>query len=289
MEIIIKNWKIYKNNEEQYILSSNGDITQRLAGEHAYSIATVLKVIQKHKSLNVAKAELMNEFEEIVIDNIFEWLEYNNFYSLNRSNSSYKINFIGEFSYKSKKLEQLIEALPENLKLGKIINLSIENTDLTIEKNCFNILVAPFWFNKKNINSISQQMIKSGEDFLYVEFYNNGISLGPLMNTSKGTPCLNCVNKRKLYNISNPKVIIENLIDTNNIDFNQIDVFENGNAKINSSLIINELNKILFQKSKMLYNKSIFFDFQNYSSQYFVVNKVPNCEVCNPNVTYNPL
>ena len=200
-----------------------------------------------------------------------------------------KINIVGEFGNENSFIDEFKQSLPNNITINKIYDLSNLKILKDFEESFFTLIIAPLYYNKYNIELISNLQIKSKSDFLYVEIYNNGILIGPLMNSQKETVCLNCIEKRRVFNATNPKIIIDNLVEKEPKLISNNNVFQIGNFNINCAFIYNEINKILSQNIKTLYNKSIFIDFNKYDNQFFELMKAPNCEICNNLTIYNPL
>ena len=290
METEIKKWKILQIEPEEYILLSSENNIQKIKGKNSRAIIDVLDAMQSNSNIIEAKNKLLTSYEEDFINDVIEWLEYNKFIIKSESKSLKKINIIGEFSKNEDFLLDFLKNLPVGIIVNKVFNLS-KSTDIFIDKddNVITLLVAPFWYNKENIKKISKLIIETKTDFLHVEIFNNGIALGPLMNSSKGTVCLNCIEKRKIFNFSNPTLILENIIKKDVVSFNELNVLELGNFKLNKAFIYNELEKIILNDNKSLYNKSVFIDYNKYENNFFKVIKTPDCEICNSNVIYNPL
>lgn len=288
MNALKDKWKIFQTDQLEYILLSNGNNSQKIKGNNAIQIVDVIDEIQNSSSHTDAKANLKTRYDENTVTNIFEWLSFNKFLNDDKQTGQVGLNIIGEFSNDEKLLRNFINTLPTELSVKSYVNLSKTNK-VEIIKGFPTLLIAPFWHKQENINTIAKLMVESGDDFLYVELYNNGVSLGPLLNSSKGTACLSCIEKRKLFNTSNPTLILENIIDKNILTENKLSVFEIGHFDSNKIFIYNELKKLICEKNKSMYSKSVFIDLNKYENSQFRVIKTPNCEMCNPQIIYNPL
>jgi len=288
MLIISEKWKIFQTDKFEYILLASGKNSQKIKGKNATEIVDVLNELQIKDSFQEAIIELKKKFDVEFINNIIEWLEFNNFVERVNDNVAKKINLIGEFSEDERLLSDFITNLPIGLTVNNYVNLS-KTKKIELIKGQTTLLIAPFWYNEKNILKVSDLMINSEDDFFYIELYCNGLTIGPLLNSSKGTACLNCIETRKLFNSSNPSLIIENIISKELINENTINVLEIGHYSFNKTFIYNELVKILLNNNKSLYSKSLFMDFNKYENFEFKVIKAPNCIVCNPQAIFNPL
>lgn len=283
-----KNWKIIQSDNSEFILLSDSDTIKKIKGNNANDIVSVLLNIQNNKKVHLQEDFLLDKFENEYVENIQEWLLINEFVYLEKS-KNLKINIVGEFGNKNSFINEFKQSLPDNIFINKIYDLSNPTILNDFEDSFFTLIIAPLYYNKYNIELISNLQIKSKSDFLYVEIYNNGILIGPLMNSQKETVCLNCIEKRRVFNATNPKIIIDNLVEKEPKLISNNNVFQIGNFNINCAFIYNEINKILSQKIKTLYNKSVFIDFNKYDNQFFEVMKAPNCEICNNLTIYNPL
>jgi hypothetical protein len=288
MKIISEKWKIFQTDEFEYILLFNGKNSQKIKGKNSTGIVDVLNELQISDSFQKAEIELKKKFDVEFINNVIEWLEFNHFIKHENDNVVKNINLVGEFSEDEKLLSDFIANLPTGIIVNNYINLS-KTKKIELIKGQTTLLIAPFWYNEKNIIKISELMVNSKDDFFYIELYGNGLTIGPLLNSSKGTACLNCIEKRKLFNSSNPTLIVENIINKEIINENIVNVFEIGHYSFNKTFIYNELVKILLNNNKSLYNKSLFMDFNKYENHEFKVIKTPNCRVCNPQTIFNPL
>ncbi len=288
MVILSDKWKIFQTDKLEYILLSSGNNSQKIKGNNASEIVDVLNEIQSNDSFQHAEKRLKEKYEEEFISNVLEWLEFNRFIKIEQTSKVHNINVIGEFSEDETLIKDFINNLPSGINVNHYVNLS-KTKNIEILEGQTTLLIAPFWHNEKNILAISELIIDSKDDFFYVELYNNGLTLGPLLNSSKGTACLNCIEKRKLFNSSNPTLILENIINREMLNENVLNVFEIGNFAYNKIFIYNELEKILFNKNKALYNKSLFMDLHKYENNEIKVLKTPNCQICNPQIIYNPL
>ncbi|MGQ7854393.1 hypothetical protein ACUN24_09100 [Pedobacter sp. WC2501] len=288
MNISPEKWKIFQTEELEYILLSSGFNSQKIKGNNAPGIVEILSEIQSNHSFQEAKLKLKTKYDDEFIENVLEWLEYNKFIDNIRTKEIVYINIIGEFSDQEESIIDFINNLPDGIEVNHYVNLS-ETKNITIKEGQTTLLIAPFWHNQETIIAISELMMESEDDFFYVELYNNGLALGPLLNSSKGTACLNCIEKRKIFNSSNPALILENIINKGIKNENLVNVLQIGHSKTNNVLIYNELEKILLKQNKSAYNKSIFIDLDKYENSQFRIIKAPNCEVCNPKIIYNPL
>lgn len=288
MLIISEKWKIFQTAMFEYILLSNGKNSQKIKGNNATEIVDVLNELQVNKSFQSAEIELRKKYNIDFIENVIEWLEFNHFLKRVDDNVSKNINLVGEFSDDEELLADFIANLPIGITVNNYVNLS-KTQNVELIEGQTTLLIAPFWYNEKNIIKISELMINSEDDFFYIELYGNGLTIGPLLNGSKGTACLNCIEKRKLFNSSNPSLILENIINKDVINENTVNVLEIGHYSFNKTFIYNELEKILLNNNKSLYNKSLFMDFNKYENHEFKVIKTPNCVVCNPQTIFNPL
>lgn len=290
MDYKSKNWKIIKSDIEEYILLSDSNTIKKIKGKNASDIISVLINIQEKKDLDLKlnTSFEVNKFDLEYKENIINWLSTNNFITSAKSKEC-KINIIGEFGNNDELINAFVNNLPESIFVNKIFDLSIPNCidNINNTDNILTLILAPLYYNRDYIKKISELQISSKDDFLYIELYENGILLGPLMNLEKETVCLNCIEKRRIFNATSPSVIIENLIskDSDSISINNI--LKIGNFRNNSAFIYNELEKYLYLNKN--YNKSIFIDFNKYENQHFEVMKAPNCEFCNKQVIYNPL
>lgn len=277
------NWKIIQTDPDEYLLLSDSNTIKKVKGNNATDIITVLKHYQNN---SVIPKEL--NFDEEHLDNIQEWLEYNTFLKTPDLIKT-SINIVGEFGNDEILLNNFISNLPLNVEAKKFYNLS-KNIDFKdFDSSILTLLIAPFYYNKTSIKLLSELQQNSSSDFFQVELYNNGISLGPLMNYSKDTVCLNCIETRKIYNTSSPQIIVENLLQKEGDSITINNVLEIGDFEINKAFIYKELIKVIKNKDKNLYNKAVFIDFNQYENQNFAVLKTPNCKICNPIEIYNPL
>lgn len=286
--MISNKWKIFQTDKLEYILLSSGCNSQKIKGNNASEIVDVLSEIQSSDCFQKSYNKLKERYDHELIVNILEWLEYNKFIKKSNATAVHNINIIGEFSEDETLLKDFIQNLPLGISVNNYVNLS-KSPEIKIEKGQMTLLVAPFWYNEKNIIAISELIKDSQDDFLYIELYNNGLTLGPLLNSVKGTACLNCIEKRKLFNSSKPALILENIINKEMLQENILNVLEIGNFEYNKVFIYNELEKILLKANKSSYNKSLFLDLFKYENYEFMVLKAPNCQVCNPYTIYNPL
>lgn len=285
-------WKIIQTNLDEYILLSDSNTIKKIKGKNATDIITVLDALQNNKSVKEIENILqLPSFHAGMVEDILDWLAFNKFIYL-KSKSNMNINIIGEFGEENLKLTHFIESLPNDISIDTIYNLSKKDIELIPEKQVnipLTLLIAPFFYNSINIQKICRLQQQSNSDFLFIELFNNGILLGPLMNSSKDTVCLNCIETRRLFNVSNPDLVIENIIDRKTSTDNSISVFDIGNFELNKVFIYNELSRAVERYGSNLYNKSIFIDFNNFENQHFNVYRTPNCDVCNPIIIYNPL
>lgn len=284
-----KNWNIIQADVNEFILLSDSNTIKKIKGKNSSDIVSVLLNIQNSETkIEFKEIFLIDSFEKKYTSDITDWLLFNNFIHIENTLEQ-KINIIGEFGNNEDFIPKLVNKFPKNITLNKLYNLSNTNILDNYNDNVFTLIIAPLYYNANNVKIISEIQFKSQNDFLYVELYENGILVGPLMNSQKETVCLNCIEKRRVFNATNPNIIIENLISKDDKSIVINNIFDIGDFDINCAFIINEIQKILFYNKKTMYNKSIFIDFANYENQLFEIMKAPNCEICNNLTTYNPL
>lgn len=284
-----KNWNIKQSDVNEFILLSDSNTIKKIKGKNASDIISVLLNIQNSETkIEFKEIFLIDRFEKKYTSDITDWLLFNNFIYIENTLEQ-KINIVGEFGNDKNLVAKLVNKFPKNITINKLYNLSNTNILDNYNENVFTLIIAPFYYNANNVKIISELQLKSQSDFLYVELYENGILVGPLMNSQKETVCLNCIEKRRVFNATNPDIIIENLISKDDKSIIINNIFEIGNFDINCAFIINEIQKILFFNKKTMYNKSIFIDYANYENQLFELMKAPNCEICNNLTVYNPL
>lgn len=286
MKIRSKNWKVFKSGVEEYILFSSDNATRKISGTHASAIVDILKRIQD--GIDTEEGHSSLAADQSSIKYMIEWLNFNNFIEVGCEKTARPtiVDVIGEFSGQTEHIEDLIDSLPNDIGLGKVYDLSRENNRFFFDKNHFYLLIGPFWFDEKKIEKISHAMQKVDADFLYIEVFENSISIGPLLNTKKGTACLNCINIRKLLN--KPEILVQNLRNMK-AALNSVNVLASKNFNICKAFIYNELYKILILGNKQLYNKAVLIDLLKYENQFFDVIRAPNCTVCNDKEVVNPL
>lgn len=281
------NFKIYKVNNSEYIVTSEEGRINKIKGNHAENLVEILKTFQIFRDFELVKEKLIKSIDNEFIDTGFNWLISNNFISPIVSIETKKIIFFGEFNNDFSYLNEIESSLNSNIKIKNIIDLS--NTYFSIDNDVdLVVLFGPLWYDKNIILQIAEFMKNLKVDFLYIEPLQNGIIIGPLMNVGLNTLCINCLYKRKLVNSYSPNIIVENMVESL-INHNNINILEIGNFKIHKSFIINEIEKNLIYVYKGLYNKSILIDYLNYNNQFFQTLKTIDCEVCSNYNDYNPL
>lgn len=282
-------WKVIQSDIDEFILLSDSLNIQKLKGKNAQDIVSVLLYMQGDTTSTKMLTEFtIKHFEIEYIEDIKEWLVFNNFLSKS-SVEPIKMNIIGEFGDNLKLLDEFIISLPINYSINKVHNLSISHTIEDFDPSTFTLLLAPFYYNQDIIKQLGNIQTNSKNDFLLIEMFQNGIGIGPLMNLNLDTVCINCIEKRRIFNYNTPKVIIENILEKKGNEVNLNSVFQIGNFNINCNFIYNELFKYSNKTSTHLYNKSIFIDFNRYENQSYDILKVPHCEICNSTIIYNPL
>jgi bacteriocin biosynthesis cyclodehydratase domain-containing protein len=282
-------WKIIQSEIDEFVLLSDSLNIQKLKGKNAHDIVSVLLYLQGDTTSPNLLAEFpIEHFEIEYIDDIKEWLAFNNFLP-SSSIVPIKMNVIGEFGDNFKLLNEFIKKLPEYYSINKVHNLSLTQKIENFDQSTFTLLIAPFYYNQNIINQIGEIQLNTKNDFLLIELFQNGIGIGPLMNLDRDTVCINCIEKRRIFNYNAPKVIFENILEKKVGSVNINNVLEIGNFNINCNFIYNELLKYSKKTSSHLYNKSVFIDFNRYENQSYEVLKVPHCEICNNTIIYNPL
>ena len=282
-------WKVIQSEIDEFILLSDSLNIQKLKGKNAHDIVSVLLYLQGDTTTTKILTEFpIKHFEIEYIENIKEWLTFNKFLS-KCSIEPIKMNIIGEFGNDSKLLDEFIKKLPDNFSSNKIHNLSLFQKIDNFDQSAFTLLIAPFFYNQTIITQLGEIQLNTKNDFLFIELFQNGIAIGPLMNLERDTVCINCIEKRRIFNYISPKIIIDNLLEKENQAINLNNVFEIGNFSINCNFIYNELLKYANKVNNHLYNKSVFIDFNRYENQSYDILKVPHCEICNNTIIYNPL
>ena len=282
-------WKIIQSEIDEFVLLSDSLNIQKLKGKNAHDIVSVLLHMQGDTNSPNLLAEFpIEHFEIEYIEDIKEWLAFNNFLP-SSSIVPIKMNVIGEFGDNFKLINEFIKKLPEYYSINKVHNLSLNLKIENFDQSAFTLLIAPFYYNQNIINQIGEIQLNTKNDFLLIELFQNGIGIGPLMNLDRDTVCINCIEKRRMFNYNAPKVIIENILEKKVGSVNINNVLEIGNFNINCNFIYNELLKYSKKTSSHLYNKSVFIDFNRYENQSYEVLKVPHCEICNNTIIYNPL
>jgi hypothetical protein len=248
-----KNWNIKQSDVNEFILLSDSNTIKKIKGKNASDIISVLLNIQNSETkIEFKEIFLIDRFEKKYTSDITDWLLFNNFIYIENTLEQ-KINIVGEFGNDKNLVAKLVNKFPKNITINKLYNLSNTNILDNYNENVFTLIIAPFYYNANNVKIISELQLKSQSDFLYVELYENGILVGPLMNSQKETVCLNCIEKRRVFNATNPDIIIENLISKDDKSIIINNIFEIGNFDINCAFIINEIQKILFFNKKTMY------------------------------------
>ncbi|MBB1139157.1 hypothetical protein [Myroides sp. WP-1] len=287
-------WKIIQTDSEEYFLLSDSTTIKKIKGKSAPAMVAVLASIQEEKPLDSLVFDGCPSFlQKEKREDIVSWLTENNFIHLESTPSPpVYIDLIGEFGKEQHLLNTFIEGLPEQIKIAEIYNLS-EGVNFEFEekreKVALTLLLGPFFYNAQTVEQISLFQKGRTSDFLFVELYENGLLLGPLMNSFKDTVCLTCIETRKIFNLSNPDLLINHLWTKERLEDHPISVLTIGPLPIYTSFIYNELKRILLRNNKVLYDKALFIDFNQYHNQSFRVLKSPSCEICNTLSLYNPL
>ena len=285
-------YKIFKVNSSEFVLTSEEGEMNKLKGNQVGDIVNILKDYQETSDLELTKKHLIEKvsYSSEFVDMGFNWLQTNKFIDLSTKNDRQKtIIFIGEFNDNLEKVNDLKKSLSKSISTSNIIDIgSLNDSDLNLDADLI-VLFGPLWYNHSKIKRIATIMKKSSKDFLYIEPYKNGITIGPLMNLDMNTLCINCLYKRKLANNFNPDLIIENMYLDTNEHLNNVNVLDIGNYTVNKSFILNEIEKTLIGNQKYLYGKALFIDYLHYQNQSFKALKVSDCGICKTNNIYNPL
>lgn len=287
-------WKIIQTYPNEYLLLSDSATIKKIKGESAADMIVVLSSIQENKPLDSVVFKQCSSFlQQEKRDTILSWLIENQFIASEATTQEiYAIDIIGEFGTDVHLLNAFIAGLPDSIRVSTVSNLSKESR-LVFEEGRVEVdltlLIGPYFYNAQTVEQISFYQKKQASDFLFVEFYGNGILLGPLMNSNKETVCLTCVETRKLFNTANPDILIDHIWERERIQDHAISVFDIGSFSIHIPFIYNELKKVLLHNNKTLYNKAVFIDYNRYNNQSFHVLKSPSCEICSTLSIYNPL
>jgi len=289
-----KKWKIIQTNPKEYILLSDSNSIKKITGKDAPDMIAVLALVQEQ--LPIPPDLLLSDTSILPqnrVEELLSWLTLHQFVIPNMElNTPLYLDIIGEFGTDLTLLDAFITGLPEQIKVSTVYNLSREEQpefQSSEHPVALTLLIGPYFYNTTTIQHISAWQQTKSSDFLFVELYENGLLLGPLMNSHKGTVCLNCIETRKIFNTTTPDVLIDHLWDIKRIKDHALSVLEIGAFTINAALLYNELYKIIVQCDKSLYNKAVFIDFNRYHNQYFSVLSSPSCEFCANLAIYNPL
>lgn len=269
MKIRSKNWEIFKSNFNEYILISGNEV-RKISGESSVDIISRLDFIQSVNNKLDDVSKNLNAIDEWLLENRF--IDYIN-------DSKYSIFFHLDKNFK------LVDTIKANL-TKSLINVqdNYDNVDLEI-------MIVYDTFNKIQFYKLNEVLFKRKKsNFLFIELNENSITLGPLINIEKGTCCLKCIYKRKLYNRNMPYIMLEKINKLNDIQ-NNISIDElltDLRLKMYSAFISNEIESILKYDSSKLFSRAISIDMTTYNSDYSEVMTVPNCE-CNRISVYNPI
>lgn len=289
-----KKWKIIQTNPKEYILLSDSNSIKKITGKDASDMIAVLALVQEQlpipPDLFFSDASILQQNR---VEELLSWLTLHQFIVPDREvPTPLYLDIIGEFGTDLTLLHAFMTGLPEQIKVATIYNLSMEEQPVFQSSEypvVLTLLVGPYFYNTTTIQHISAWQQTTSSDFLFVELYENGLLLGPLMNSHKGTVCLNCIETRKIFNSTAPDMLIDHLWDIERLKDHTLSVLEIGAFTINASLLYNELYKIMVQRDKSLYNKAVFIDFNRYHNQYFTVLSSPSCGFCANLSIYNPL
>lgn len=287
-------WKIIQLDPEEYVLLSDSSTIKKIKGQQAPDLIAVLRSIQEQKTIDDLVLDQCPSFlQQDKKEDLFSWLVENKLLAPHiTKQETYNIDIIGEFGHDVQQITAFIAGLPELIRVSTIYNLSdplCPEFGRSTKVGALTLLIGPYFYNASTIAKISGFQTTQSSDFLFVECYENGILLGPLMNSEKDTVCLSCVEKRKLFNTVNPQVIMEQIWEKERMQEHVLSVFDIGSFTLHASFIYNELNKVLLRKNKTLYNKAAFIDFNQYNNQFFRVLKSPSCSNCGKLALYNPL
>lgn len=191
-------WKVYQQSQNEFILLSDSDNIKKVKGNSANDIISVLlnhqaKSIDSTLDSNYTSIDLSKDY----IESIEAWLEQNQLIdTLDYDKEIQNINVIANFG------GQPQSSTPLKSKLGDY-NINLKNaydiSNLTsIDNSLFTVVIGPLYYDSDVIDTISDFQRNLNNDILYIELYNNGISLGPLMNPKKGTVCLKCIESRRV-------------------------------------------------------------------------------------------
>ena len=287
-------WKIIQTDAEEFILLSDSTNIKKIRGKSAPELVAVLASIQEDIPLSSFVFDHCPSFlQESKREDLFSWLVENKFVQLDTAvETPLYIDLIGEFGRDHPLLTTFIEGLPDSIQVSSIYNVSDQSTlEFKTQRKevALTLLIGPYFYKAKTIEAISVFQQNSDSDFLFVEIYENGLLLGPLMNSTKDTVCLSCVETRKIFNLSNPDLLINHLWTKERLEEHPMCVLDIGTFAIHTSFIYNELQRILLRNNRVLYDKGMFIDFNQYHNQFFRVLKSPSCEICSPLTFYNPL
>lgn len=287
-------WKIIQLDAEEYLLLADSSTIKKIKGQQASDLIAVLSFIQEQKPMDTLVLEGCPSFlQQDKKEDLLSWLVENKLLAPHTiKHEPYLIDIIGEFGCDLQQMTAFIAGLPESIRVSNVYNLSDTNCPPFNEGRegvALTLLLGPYFYNAPTIAKISAFQKTQSDDFLFVEFYANGILLGPLMNSDKDTVCLSCVEKRKLFNTFNPEVLMEHIWEKERMKDHVISVFDIGSFALYSSFVYNELQKVLLHKNRTLYNKATFIDFNRYNNQFFRVLKSPSCSICSNLSLFNPL
>ncbi|WMJ77206.1 MULTISPECIES: hypothetical protein [unclassified Sedimentibacter] len=220
-------------------------------------------------TINSDVYEFMQQFAKINHDNIFNVNEI----KLLILGSSLTVNFLNE-DLREIGFNNII-----NFELKYNTN-DLEDISRIIENNKIDLVICyDSVFNINLCKFINKKCLENNISFLFSHFKNLYAIIGPIIMPHE-TPCLNCLELRKINNyefIDLEKYYMKEYYNINN----QRILYPTFFYKITSKLISLEIFKFYFaDESCNLIGKELEIDLKNYKTNYNRILYNPQCQIC---------
>lgn len=278
---------IYSVNNAIYILKSDKELI-KFSGKDKQIIEKIIDefaVISDPKEVfSLIKDSLNNDlgfFYEVI-----EWLCENNVLVKQDQevSKSKKINIgiYGSFVSPDSVIESLRKKINCIDKVKLYSTIAVEEGFDIDEVNAF-VILSPLFTNYSTTSKLNKKLYESEIPYIHLSFEGNSFTIGPLMHSKFGTPCLDCYKKRKLANLDNPEGLLKFInIPNKKVIAKNSDPTNSPFFKIAVEFLARELEKIsssIYPNTALLAH-DVTFNGWDYTSVKNKIFKLPFCEIC---------
>jgi molybdopterin/thiamine biosynthesis adenylyltransferase len=294
----VNNISIFSNADALYLTRADDNLI-KITGKNKEILEQIIGSFSQTEDIEEAFLKAGNSVDKGFFLQAVGWLKENqilvNGDRKRQEAQNIKIALYGDFADEAEVSEKLISKLNTEFldySLGSFSRSSQNDfsVDTFLKGIDIILLFSPLYNDSEVIDLINRNAYKKNIPVFHAGLDNTTAILGPIVDPSLLTPCIDCYEKRRFSNLDNADGFWNFITIKGKRKIHSANITHNRIFPVFAELISKELSNFWSEGAAFspLLSRSIKFDLVNYEIIKSKILRVNSCDVCNKQTVYAP-